>query len=182
MIRRGRPPARVAVPWSADFHLPARALSFREWQRGAYVGADQNRHVPSRDALGGDRGTPEGAPTAQATVKMANRTTYQDHGLVFAKEAVDVQTPRAALGQTCHALVKRHLQQVIRAAGVRPIKVHGLRHTCATLLLQTNTPIQVVAQRLGHKQITMTLEVYAHALPDMQRDAADRLGALLAGR
>jgi integrase len=102
--------------------------------------------------------------------------------LVFAKEATDLQTPRAALDQTCHALVKRHLGHVISAAGVRPIKVHGLRHTCATLLLQAGAPIQVVAQRIGHGQISMTLEVYAHALPDMQRDAADRLGALLAGR
>jgi integrase len=38
-----------------------------------------------------------------------------------------------------------------------------------------------VAQRLGHAQILMTLEVYAHALPDMQKDAAVKLGTLLAG-
>jgi integrase len=38
-----------------------------------------------------------------------------------------------------------------------------------------------VAQRLGHVRISMTLEVYAHALPDMQKDAAVKLGAMLAG-
>jgi integrase len=48
-----------------------------------------------------------------------------------------------------------------------------------TLSLQSGVPVQVVAQRLGHVQVSMTLEVYAHALPDMQRDAAARLGALL---
>ena len=55
---------------------------------------------------------------AQAELKMANRTTYQDHGLVFAKEDADIQTPTAALGQACRALVGRHFRQVVTAAGV----------------------------------------------------------------
>jgi integrase len=58
---------------------------------------------------------------------------------------------------------------------------HGLRHTCATLLLQAGTPVHVVSERLGHSKVTMTLEVYAHVLPDMQTDAAATLGALLHG-
>jgi len=107
--------------------------------------------------------------------------TYQDHGLVFAKEPEDVQKPTAALGQACRALVERHFRHVVKAAGVKPIKVHGTRHTAATLLLSAGVPVQVVAERLGHAQVTETLETYAHALPDMQRDAAAKLGALLAG-
>lgn len=39
----------------------------------------------------------------------------------------------------------------------------------------------VVQQRLGHKKIATTLDIYAHALPSMQQDAAQRLGALLYG-
>jgi integrase len=117
----------------------------------------------------------------QRELMMANRTTYKDHGLVFAKEPEDLQRQTSALGQPCPALVGRHFRQVVKAAGVRAIKVHGTRHTVATLLLQAGVPVQVVAQRLGHAQITQTLDVYAHALPDMQRDAAVKLGALLAG-
>lgn len=117
----------------------------------------------------------------QRELLMANRTTYQDHGLVFAKEPEDLQKPTAALGQPCLALVTRHFQRIATAAGVRRIKIHGTRHTAATLLLSAGVPVQVVAQRLGHAQVTQTLEVYAHALPDMQRDAAAKLGALLAG-
>lgn len=41
---------------------------------------------------------------------------------------------------------------------------------------------QVVAERLGHAQTSMTLDVYTHALPDMQRDAAEKLSALLLAR
>jgi len=117
----------------------------------------------------------------QAALKMANRTTYQDHGLVFAKEAEDCTKPTAALGQPCLALAGRHFRRVVKAAGVKLIKVHGTRHTAATLLLQAGVPVQVVAERLGHAQISMTLEVYAHALPGMGRDAAARLGTLLGG-
>jgi integrase len=47
------------------------------------------------------------------------------------------------------------------------------------LLLQAGTPVHVVSERLGHSKVSMTLEVYAHVLPDMQNDAAAALGALL---
>jgi integrase len=41
--------------------------------------------------------------------------------------------------------------------------------------------VHVVSERLGHKDTSITLEVYAHVLPDMQRDAATRIGVLLHG-
>jgi hypothetical protein len=53
------------------------------------------------------------------------------------------------------------------------------KHTCATLLLQARTPVHVVSERLGHASVAMTMEVYAHILPDMQQEAAATLGALL---
>ena len=54
-------------------------------------------------------------------------------------------------------------------------------HTCATLLLQAGTPVLVVSERLGHAKVSMTMEAYAHVLPDMQQQAATALGALLHG-
>lgn len=118
----------------------------------------------------------------QRELRMANGQAYRNSDLVFAKEPGDLQTPGAALGQPCRALADRHFRQVRQAAGVKPIKFHGMRHTAATLMLAAGEPVQVVAQRLGHAQTSMTLEVYAHALPGPQQDAADRLGALLAIR
>ena len=111
---------------------------------------------------------------------MKNWTTYKDFGLVFAGEPDDLQTPEAALGPPATTLSESKVERVIAAASVKKIKFYGLRHTCARLLLQAGVPVHVVAQRLGHAQTTMTLEVYAHALPNMQQDAATRLGALLA--
>ena len=70
-------------------------------------------------------------------------------------------------------------RRLIAAAGVRAIPFHGLRHTCATLLLQAGVPVHVVQERLGHTRIEMTLGIYAHALPAMQQDADAKLAALL---
>jgi integrase len=83
------------------------------------------------------------------------------------------------LGQPCSSLPDRQFRRVAKAAGVKRIKFHGLRHSAATLLLGAGVPVQVVAQRLGHAKTSMTLDVYAHALPDTLRDAAEKLGALL---
>jgi integrase len=69
-----------------------------------------------------------------------------------------------------------------KAAKVRAIKFHGLRHTCATLILAHGVPPKVVQERLGHSKVAMTMEVYAHVLPTMQADAAAMLGGLLHGR
>jgi integrase len=116
----------------------------------------------------------------QRELKMANRTTYVEHNLVFAKEPADLQTPKAALGQPCRALVGHTFRRIVKAAGVKEVSPHAMRHTAATLLLSAGVPVQVVAQRLGHAQVTQTLNTYAHATPNLQADAAARLGALLA--
>jgi integrase len=75
----------------------------------------------------------------------------------------------------------REFAQLIESADVRRIKFHGLRHTCATLLLQARTPVHVVSKRLGHSKIEMTLNIYSHVLPGQQAEAAATLGKLLHG-
>jgi integrase len=120
---------------------------------------------------------------AQAALKLANRPAYHDFGLVFAKTVGELFTRKDLLGQPLQAnhLGGRSLERLRKVAEVRRIKFHGLRHTCATLLLRAGEPVHVVAQRLGHAGIQITLTTYAHVLPDMQQGAADRLGALLHG-
>ena len=119
----------------------------------------------------------------QAAIKLRNRQHYHDHGLIFAKEWGDVTRRVATLGDPLQMnnLGQREFAKLMKTAGVRRIKFHGMRHTCATLLLQAGVPAHVVQRRLGHKRIEMTLSTYAHALPSMQQDAADRLGAILHG-
>jgi integrase len=59
------------------------------------------------------------------------------------------------------------------------IRFHDLRHTAATLMLSAGVHPKVVQERLGHATIAMTLDVYSHVVPSMQRDAADRMEVVL---
>jgi integrase len=51
--------------------------------------------------------------------------------------------------------------------------LHGTRHTHATTLLRKGVPVYVVAKRLGHKDASVTLNVYADAIPDDDTRAMD---------
>jgi integrase len=100
---------------------------------------------------------------------------------VFAKECGERYGRKDFLGLPLQAnnMGEREFARIIKAANVRRISFHGLRHTSATLLLKAGVAPHVVQQRLGHKRIEMTLGIYAHALPSMQQDAARWLAAML---
>jgi len=55
------------------------------------------------------------------------------------------------------------------------VTFHELRHTHATLLLLSNVNPKVVSERLGHSKVFMTLDKYSHVLPNMQKDAVEKL-------
>jgi integrase len=67
----------------------------------------------------------------------------------------------------------------IKMAGVPRITFHGLRHTFATTLLANNVNPKIVQEMLGHATIKTTMDTYSHVLPNMQRTAAEQLGAVL---
>lgn len=73
----------------------------------------------------------------------------------------------------------RAWRRIRERAGLQGVRIHDLRHTHATLLLATGTPINAVAQRLGHASPTLTLSTYGHVLPGQQEEAVIRLEALL---
>jgi integrase len=60
-------------------------------------------------------------------------------------------------------------------------KIHGLRHTHASQLLNAGVNIKAVASRLGHSSAALTLSTYAHLLPGADEDAAQRIDDLLSG-
>jgi integrase len=69
--------------------------------------------------------------------------------------------------------------RTIEAEKLPRIRFHDLRHTHASLLLSTGISPKVIQDRLGHARIETTLNIYSHSLPSMQKDAADKIGALL---
>lgn len=76
--------------------------------------------------------------------------------------------------------VTREFKALLAKAGLPDVPFHALRHTNATLLLLQGTQPKVVQERLGHSNISMTMDIYSHVMPRMGREAADRLGSLLA--
>lgn len=64
-------------------------------------------------------------------------------------------------------------------AGVPVIRMHDIRHTTATLLLEQGVHPKVVAEILGHSSIQITLDLYSHVSDELGRSAIDRMGDLL---
>jgi integrase len=77
-------------------------------------------------------------------------------------------------------LLRRHFRPILKKAGLQEsIRLYDLRHTCATLLLAANEHPKIVSERLGHANITLTLDTYSHVLPSMQRAASEKLERIL---
>ena len=72
-------------------------------------------------------------------------------------------------------------QQTVSAAETRApkIRLHDTRHTMATLALEAGVHPKVVQERLGHSQISVTLDTYSHVLPTMQIEAAGKFDQML---
>jgi integrase len=62
------------------------------------------------------------------------------------------------------------------------LRLHDTRHTWATLALAAGVHPKVVQERLGHTSIATTMNVYSHALPGMQSQAAEQVSAMIFGR
>lgn len=67
------------------------------------------------------------------------------------------------------------LKLLLKKAGLPEIRFHDLRHSAATLLLSMGIHPKVVQEILGHSEISMTMDIYSHVLPTMQKDAMERL-------
>jgi integrase len=62
--------------------------------------------------------------------------------------------------------------------GLPAIRLHDLRHSAATLLLAQGVHSRIVQDLLGHSTISLTLDVYSHVLPNLQKEAADKMDAI----
>ena len=59
------------------------------------------------------------------------------------------------------------------------VRLHDIRHFMATALGQSGTPVATISARLGHRDKATTLNIYSHAIPAADAEAADYMGALL---
>ena len=77
-------------------------------------------------------------------------------------------------------IIKRYNDTITNDEDKLPnIPLHGLRHTSATLLISDNVDVRTVSARLGHSQTSTTMNIYAHALKEMDTKAANSLENLI---
>lgn len=62
--------------------------------------------------------------------------------------------------------IERKLKEATEAAGVKKIRIHDFRHSCASLLISSGVSIVAVSRHLGHSDIEQTLNTYSHLMPD----------------
>lgn len=88
---------------------------------------------------------------------------------------LNLVVPSVSGGIVYNSAFVKNFKTDIKQAGVPIIRVHDMRHTHATLLLQSGENVKVVSERLGHATVTTTLNTYAHVMPNMQKTLADNL-------
>ncbi len=108
----------------------------------------------------------------QSEYRLSLGAGYENHDLVFASE----------IGGPIHYrnLTQRYYEKILKEAGLdnEGLVLYSLRHS-ATLLLIAEINPKVIAERLGHTSVKMTLDTYSHVLPSMQKDATDKLEKLI---
>lgn len=107
---------------------------------------------------------------AQKEHRLRSGPAYHDHDLIFPYADGSPQRPRN---------VTKAFAALVAKANVPKVSIHGLRHTHVTELLRAGVHPKVVSERAGHSSVAFTLQRYAHALPDMQQDAADQMQRLV---
>ena len=71
------------------------------------------------------------------------------------------------------------LTKLQERAGLPKCRFHDLRHLCASIMLLQGVNVKVAQERLGHKDIATTMNIYSHVLPSSAKDAADKIGQLV---
>ncbi|MBA3824180.1 MAG: site-specific integrase [Ktedonobacterales bacterium] len=95
---------------------------------------------------------------------------WQENNLVF---STSHGTPYSARN------VSRSFYRLLDKAGLSHMRFHDLRHTCGSLLIAQGVHPRVVMEVLGHSQISVTMNLYAHIIPGLKEGVADKMQAML---
>ncbi|MGP5071702.1 tyrosine-type recombinase/integrase [Arthrobacter rhombi] len=74
-----------------------------------------------------------------------------------------------------HTVDRQQWKDLLEAAGVPDARLHDARHTAATMMLAQGVPARVAMEILGHSTINLTLGTYSHVIPELTRDAAEKM-------
>ncbi len=114
------------------------------------------------------------ALTAQKMRQDADRqlasTRWHEAGFVFTNPATGTPLdPRTLI---------KYFHQVRDAAGIKDLRFHDLRHSCASFLLAHGVPVKMISEMLGHSSTAFTMDVYSHVMPKMQQQVVTEMNAI----
>lgn len=98
--------------------------------------------------------------------RLAAEVWRTDEELIFTME-----DGRPLHGRT----VQVDLDRIIARLGLPRMRLHDLRHSCATLLMAQGVQLKVIQEILGHANLSTTEKIYVQVLPSVSKDAAERL-------
>lgn len=104
----------------------------------------------------------------QTEIRLQLGATYQNNHLICCK-ADGTPYNTGTFSHKFFYLLKKH--------GLKHIRLHDIRHTNATLMLENGIPAKIACERLGHSGIAITLDTYSHVSPKMQKDAVEKLSS-----
>ncbi|WP_211210872.1 tyrosine-type recombinase/integrase [Sporichthya polymorpha] len=106
----------------------------------------------------------------QAAERLAAGPAWQDNGLVFASTLGTPMEPRN---------VNRRFELLRASADLDWLRMHDLRHACATFLIAHGVDHRTVMEVLGHSTIRLTMDTYTHVLDERLRAAAEAMDRAL---
>lgn len=92
--------------------------------------------------------------------------------MVFCQEDGDYMNPRYVL---------QNFQDLLKKAGLPKYRFHDIRHTVASLLINSNENPKAVQELLGHSTISTTLDIYTFMEDQTKRNAVSKLSGILSG-
>lgn len=110
----------------------------------------------------------------QNEARLAAGALWADEGWVFARS-----TGRR---ESASNVRNRDLRRILEVAGLGRVRIHDLRHTMGSLMLEQGAPVKTVQERLRHRSEAFMLRRYAHSIKGTQERAAEAFGDLLSGR
>jgi len=120
-------------------------------------------------------------PASLVRLLREHRRSQENIGLMLGRplEETDFVFSRPGNQLVDPTTVSKGFTSLIRRAGLPYLNFHGMRHTHATLLLAAGVNPKVVSERLGHASVAFTLDTYAHVLPTMQTEAAEKFDRVI---
>jgi integrase len=167
-LRRGE---MVALRWSdVDFdrrQLTVRRTAHRVRGRGIVMGEPKTKAGRRTVRLSSVALSALRAHRAsQLEERLKAGPAWTDMNLVFT----------SSVGTTMEeARITRLFKRDLLAAGLPNVRLHDLRHTAATLLIEEGVSMKAVQAAMGHSTIAITMDVYAHVTPAMQDSVADAM-------